>query len=117
MKPKNVDKIQGNIEEFIKSTLKATGLGLGNQGYVRVEQLEIQGGKVQFRVLLRYKHEAFSGAPKIKGNANIEGEIDISNPLSIPDDVKICTDLAPVFGGSKLCISAKQLAEVIVALL
>ncbi|HDR4762911.1 TPA: RICIN domain-containing protein [Bacillus thuringiensis] len=109
--------IRPAIEDFIKSTIRATGLGLGNEGYVRVERLEIKGGEIQFQILLRYKHKVVSGIPEVKAKAYIEGEIDISNPLSIPDDVKICVDLPPVFGGSKFCVSTKQLAELIIALL
>ncbi|MEW9595162.1 hypothetical protein U9R71_17215 [Bacillus toyonensis] len=113
-----MDKIQLEVSNIIinsvQKAINEMGLKLGNKGSIKIKHLDIQGTKVSFKIGIRYRQDPGRGLPEISASASIEGDVDVSDINSIANDIKICTRLnEQLFGGPKLCITVKELAELI----
>ena len=107
--PETTDTTWTKIQEEVKRQLDLLDFGLGNEGYVRVEKLDIHDKSAEIEILLRYKQS--TGIGPIKAKVWLKGKIDISSPLS--SDVQLCTGLPPVFGKNRFCMSGKHIAEIL----
>ncbi|ADO57402.1 caspase family protein [Paenibacillus polymyxa] len=102
------DVIIEQIKREIEKTLEP--LAQGNEGYVRCENLELNGTNLKARVLIRHKHKS-NGITIYAAKTWVDIDTDVMNPD--PEDLKVCIN-SPI---GNICITLADLIKLIATLL
>jgi hypothetical protein len=111
--PKVKDAISREIAEHLKNNYAR-----GNRRDAWVEALEARGTKLYVRAKVRHHHVwngPFGNVTMYSVTNTIETSFDPLNPSSTIDNSRMCFDLSPKIGGGKVCVSARNIAQMIVA--
>ncbi|MBD1889479.1 hypothetical protein [Coleofasciculus sp. FACHB-SPT9] len=117
---KKLPKVKDAISREIAAHLK-NNYARGNNKDAWVEALEARGTKLYVRAKVKH-HQVWSGPFGKKVTVysvtnTIETSFDPLNPNSTIDNSRMCFNLAPQIGGGKVCVSARNIVQIIVALL
>lgn len=113
--PKVKDAISREIAEHLKNNYAR-----GNRRDAWVEALEARGTKLYVRAKVRHHHVwngTFGKVTMYDVTNTIETSFDPLNPDTTLDNSRMCFNLAPKIGGGKVCVSARNIVRIIVALL
>ncbi|MCB2310672.1 hypothetical protein LGL55_05985 [Clostridium tagluense] len=102
---------KGNVEEEIKRQIELAlePLAQGNEGYVRCEELSLNGTNLVAKILIRHKHK--SGGVIIYAGKNwVELDTDVTNPKD--EDLKLCIEFM-----GKHCVNLEDLYRIIVIII
>ncbi|SFL30533.1 hypothetical protein SAMN04488573_1021283 [Bacillus sp. 5mfcol3.1] len=101
----------GAVKQAIQN--KLIKLAKGNEGSVKVEELEIKGTHVRAKVKVRHKHVInILGAEKIQYSITtpVTLDTDVSKPQ--PKDIKICVN-APLPNVPDICLDGEDILQLI----
>ncbi|AUS87041.1 hypothetical protein LBYS11_12195 [Lysinibacillus sp. YS11] len=99
-----IDPIKEKVTEMLETYFKH--LARGNEGYARVEKLDIEGTKFKAKILIRHKHRT-NGITIYAAKTYVELDTDVFNPDL--EDLKICID-TPL---GKICATTDDLFRLI----
>lgn len=108
------NKIIGQLESKLGS------LAMGNQGSARVEALRAEGSNLYVKVLIHHKHEPKRklGIPQgipYSAQTWIETRYNPLNSKSLEDSTKLCVKGPKVVGSPNMCITAREVRQIISA--
>lgn len=105
-----LEQVKSILADFCKSHL-----AMGNKKDARVEELTLNGTTVHFKVWIRSKHKPIPQITAYSFTYNLEGDIDLINPLDSLRQVEMCINAPrPV---NKICCTAEDIASILLPLI